>query len=256
MDLNCCTFLKTGQTKTVQFYKTCYTCFSRPNLGACLNCIAVCHDGHDVGPLQVGEIFCTCGNHNLCKFENFVKDGVIIDRPKAPHKKQKTSHNMDSLDMLPFDDNPMLFEHQDEDEDFLNDGAAPTAAKDTKKNGRAKKDPNAPKGPLSSFMVYSIEARSVLHKENPALTMIELSRLIGDNWKNMDPAQREEFELRGKADRDRYAAEMVEYKKNIELGIINPGSDINSKGSSQTKPKNVGPNGKRAYNRKPTAPPS
>ena len=244
MDLNCCTFHSTGQVKTVQFYKTCYTCFSRPNLGACLNCISVCHDGHDVGPLQVGEIFCTCGNHKLCKMEHFIQQGVIVDKPKS-HKKQRIS--VENLDIMGggFDEYPTLFEHGDGDDDYMYDpdaGCLPHTLKN-----RKKKDKNAPKGPLSSFMVYSIEARSVLHKENPTMTMIELSRVIGDNWKNKDPAQREDYELRAKADRDRYAAEMIEYKKNVELGIIQP--EING-GMGQTKPKNLGPNGKRVYVRK------
>lgn len=44
------------------------------------------------------------------------------------------------------------------------------------KAAKAKKDPNAPKRPLSAYMYYSQSARSTVKEENPEASFGEISR--------------------------------------------------------------------------------
>ena len=70
-DLNQCTFAVTGQTMKSQYYKQCFTCFPADNMGACLNCIGMCHSGHNIGPLMRGIFYCDCGDQRKCKDGEF-----------------------------------------------------------------------------------------------------------------------------------------------------------------------------------------
>lgn len=64
--LNKCTYTKTDKRYAVQYWKTCYDCFNSDSEGACLNCIAICHNNHKIGPLERGNFFCDCGESGLC----------------------------------------------------------------------------------------------------------------------------------------------------------------------------------------------
>jgi structure-specific recognition protein 1 len=58
--------------------------------------------------------------------------------------------------------------------------------KKTKKEGKKKKDPNAPKRPLSAFMYYSQKQRPNVKKENPTATFADVARILGEQWKALD----------------------------------------------------------------------
>ncbi|KIK45291.1 hypothetical protein CY34DRAFT_801789 [Suillus luteus UH-Slu-Lm8-n1] len=45
------------------------------------------------------------------------------------------------------------------------------------------KDPNAPKGPASAYILFQNDIRSAYKKEHPDMSNKELLRLIGDQWK-------------------------------------------------------------------------
>lgn len=58
--LNRCTFVETGGNHRDQYYKRCFDCHAQGE-GACLNCISVCHDGHNVElHPRFGSFFCDC----------------------------------------------------------------------------------------------------------------------------------------------------------------------------------------------------
>lgn len=73
--INCCTYLRTGNGFAKQYWKRCYDCWPNPKSldeaerGACLECIAVCHEGHTVdSKVRYGNFFCDCGLENkACK---------------------------------------------------------------------------------------------------------------------------------------------------------------------------------------------
>jgi hypothetical protein len=52
------------------------------------------------------------------------------------------------------------------------------------KKRRAKKDPNAPKRPMSAFLKYSQTRRKVVKEENPDMSNTDVSCLLGEMWRN------------------------------------------------------------------------
>lgn len=71
--LNKCTFAVTGKTFKEQYWRACYDCFGQDNAGACLNCVSLCHEGHELGPLRFSTFFCDCGEQHMCKVGEFAK---------------------------------------------------------------------------------------------------------------------------------------------------------------------------------------
>eukprot|EP00591_Stephanopyxis_turris_P017779 CAMPEP_0195540080 /NCGR_PEP_ID=MMETSP0794_2-20130614/50387_1 /TAXON_ID=515487 /ORGANISM="Stephanopyxis turris, Strain CCMP 815" /LENGTH=915 /DNA_ID=CAMNT_0040674141 /DNA_START=365 /DNA_END=3112 /DNA_ORIENTATION=- len=51
---------------------------------------------------------------------------------------------------------------------------------------RTKKDPTAPKRPMSAFLHYSQEMRKIVQKENPQMPFNEVSKLLAQMWKIAD----------------------------------------------------------------------
>ncbi|KAG0695778.1 hypothetical protein DFH29DRAFT_954035 [Suillus ampliporus] len=71
-----------------------------------------------------------------------------------------------------------------------------------KKRKREKriKDPNAPKGPASAYILFQNDIRSAYKKEHPDMSNKELLRLIGDQWKGLDEEKKDFYrEQHGRA---------------------------------------------------------
>lgn len=80
------------------------------------------------------------------------------------------------------------------------------------KKGRSKKDPNAPKRPLSAFMYYSQHARAGTKEANPDASFGDLGRLLGASWKELSEQDRTPFTEKAAHDKQRYDQEMETYK--------------------------------------------
>jgi len=81
-----------------------------------------------------------------------------------------------------------------------------------KKRQKKEKDPNAPKGATTSFMLFSNANRAAMKAENPDLPVTELSKLLGAKWREMSKEEKEPYEERAKEDKQRYDAAMKAYK--------------------------------------------
>ena len=55
-----------------------------------------------------------------------------------------------------------------------------------KSKKRAKKDPNAPKKALSAYMLWLNDTRDEIKKDNPGISITELSKKAGVLWKALD----------------------------------------------------------------------
>lgn len=55
-----------------------------------------------------------------------------------------------------------------------------------KSKKRAKKDPNAPKKALSAYMLWLNDIRSEIKKDNPGISITELSKKAGVLWRALD----------------------------------------------------------------------
>jgi predicted GIY-YIG superfamily endonuclease len=72
-------------------------------------------------------------------------------------------------------------------------GAAPAAAGGKARRVKKEKDPNAPKKPLSSYMLFCNAKRAEVKAANPDLKMVELSKLLGTQWKALSKDQQEAY---------------------------------------------------------------
>lgn len=62
-----------------------------------------------------------------------------------------------------------------------------------KRKPRKIKDKNAPKKPRSAFMFFSQARRLTLKEEQPNLTIIDASKVIGNEWKHLTDEDKEKY---------------------------------------------------------------
>lgn len=92
----------------------------------------------------------------------------------------------------------------------LKDGGTAAGAK-RKYRRHPKPDENAPERPPSAYVLFSNKMREDLKGRN--LSFTEIAKLVGENWQNLSPGEKEPYENQASSAKDRYAAELAEYKK-------------------------------------------
>lgn len=58
------------------------------------------------------------------------------------------------------------------------------------------RDPNAPKRPLSSYMIFSSETRGKVLEETPGLSVADVGKALGARWKSLSPEDKAVFEAK------------------------------------------------------------
>lgn len=83
------------------------------------------------------------------------------------------------------------------------------------KKKRAKKDPNAPKKPLSSFMLFSKDKRAEILKKQPSLKsdIGKVGKMIGEEWSKLNATQKAAYQKKAEQEKARYQREMSLYNK-------------------------------------------
>ena len=81
-----------------------------------------------------------------------------------------------------------------------------------------KKDPNAPKAPLTSYFLFTAEERPKIKAEDPSLSFGEIAKLIGQRWKEVDPEDKKRYEKIAEEGKKKYDIDMAAYKE----GNYNP----------------------------------
>ncbi|KAG6479630.1 hypothetical protein ZIOFF_063098 [Zingiber officinale] len=79
------------------------------------------------------------------------------------------------------------------------------------KKVRKEKDPLKPKQPMSAFFLFSKERRETLLQEKK--TILEISKIAGEEWKNMMEEQKAPYEEIAKKLKENYNQEMELYKQ-------------------------------------------
>lgn len=77
-----------------------------------------------------------------------------------------------------------------------------------------KPDDRAPERPPSAYVLFSNKMREDLKSQN--LTFTEIAKLVGENWQNLPPAEKEAYESQANAAKEKYHRDLVEYKKTPE----------------------------------------
>lgn len=102
---------------------------------------------------------------------------------------------------------------------------------------KKKKDPNAPKRSITSYLAFSNEMRPKIKAENPALTFGELGKKIGELFKGLTAEEKVKYENLAKADKQRYNNEMAAYKEQKKSASDNSDSDDDDSDEGAAKPK-------------------
>ena len=156
------------------------------------------HDGGDDDEdLEAAEV-----EEGIKCYEEFKARPVAPVKPTAaPSSKQEPSAD---------DDAPA--EAAAEAADKGTKKADKGAKKDSSPPVKKKRDPKAPKGPLSSFNFFHIKVRADMTKENPEETTFSVvGRRAAELWREMDVEAKAPYAALAEKDKLRYAAEMATY---------------------------------------------
>lgn len=81
---------------------------------------------------------------------------------------------------------------------------------------RVKKDPSAPKRPMSAFLYFSQGKRTEIKTERPEMKNTEVSRVLGEMWRNLSEAERAPYVERERKEREVYKVAIAEWREHNE----------------------------------------
>ena len=76
------------------------------------------------------------------------------------------------------------------------------------------KNPDKPKKPLTSYMFFCNDKREEIMTANPGKPIGEISKILGEMWKNISEKDREKYDEMNSKDKIRYEEAMEEFNKN------------------------------------------
>lgn len=77
---------------------------------------------------------------------------------------------------------------------------------------RAKKDPSAPKRPMSAFLFFSQHKRRLIKEANPGMRNTEISRTLGQMWREASDEERAPHIEREAKEREKYKLEIAKWR--------------------------------------------
>jgi len=77
---------------------------------------------------------------------------------------------------------------------------------------RKKKDPNAPKRPLSAFFLFCHDERPAVKSVYPNYSVGEVAKELGDRWNKVTPEVKAKYEAKAQQEKGRYEKDMANYK--------------------------------------------
>merc|ERR1739848_843093 len=78
---------------------------------------------------------------------------------------------------------------------------------------KKKKDPNAPKQPLSAYFLFSQEERLKVKGEHPAYSICEVAKELGKRWADMAPEVKQRYQQMAEQARQKYDQDMAAYRQ-------------------------------------------
>ena len=78
---------------------------------------------------------------------------------------------------------------------------------------RAKKDPDAPKRPMSAFLKFSKTRRKTVKEENPDVSNTDVSRLLGEIWRNATDEEKAPYVEAEIIERKKYKETMKKWRE-------------------------------------------
>jgi len=132
-------------------------------------------------------------------WKNMTDDDKVPYEEEAKHDKERYQNEMQSYAGPPDDD--------DDDSD-----GSPAAKRKPKKVKKAK-DPNAPKKPMSAYLMFGNTQRAKIKQENPDMKSADIMKKIAEEWKKLTSTEKEPYEHMAKRDKERFEAESAGNKK-------------------------------------------
>ena len=77
---------------------------------------------------------------------------------------------------------------------------------------RKKKDPNAPKRPLSTFFLFCHDERPNVKQLYPSHSIGEVAKELGERWNKVPPEVKLKYEQKARKDKQRYEVEIANYR--------------------------------------------
>jgi len=81
---------------------------------------------------------------------------------------------------------------------------------------RAKKDPSAPKRPMSAFLYFSQERRRIIKQKNPKMRNTDISRVLGEMWRNATEEERGPHIAHEAKEREKYKVAIAKWREEHE----------------------------------------
>jgi structure-specific recognition protein 1 len=144
---------------------------------------------------------------------------------KAKQDKVRYKKEMDDYS-APSDDD-------DSDEDSGDDDSDDAKAKKKPKAKRAKKDPNAPKQPMNSYMLYSNSVRAKIREENPGFSVGDVAKEIASRYKTISAEEKARWQSKADAAKEVYKKEMARYNLTKPVAVVKKKPDAKPEGKKK-----------------------
>ncbi|KAK3580815.1 hypothetical protein CHS0354_025160 [Potamilus streckersoni] len=122
---------------------------------------------------------------------------------------------------------------REKDKEKRKSKSAKTVHEGPRKPRKKKKDvdPDKPKRPATAYFLWFMESRENIKKENPELSITELSKKAGAMWKELNEETKGEYEKKAEEAKKEYQLAMEEYKKKLK----DEGKEVGGGDSSASK---------------------
>jgi len=116
---------------------------------------------------------------------------------------------------------------------------------------RAKKDPSAPKRPMSAFLYFSQDKRRQIKEENPTIRNTEVSRILGELWRNSSDEEKRPHVEKEKEEREKYKIAIAEWRKEFEKKMEKQRKQQAEQAEYMNNMYNMGEHGRETENGQP-----
>jgi len=84
------------------------------------------------------------------------------------------------------------------------------------KSHKRRRDPNAPKQPLTAFFIYSTEERPRVKEDHPGMSVTDVAKELGRRWSELESETKQRFHARADELRQKFDLEMAAYKQSAQ----------------------------------------
>jgi high mobility group protein B2 len=102
---------------------------------------------------------------------------------------------------------------------------------------KKKKDPNAPKQPLSAYFIFSSEERLKVKGEHPSHSICDVAKELGRRWADMAPEVKQRYQQMAEEGRQKYDQNMAAYRQgNYQAPGASPSAAASSSSPTASPP--------------------